>query len=43
MPIEHPAFIAQGGFNRLKELRRVLLRAGVDAEIVGPPDGRLNG
>jgi hypothetical protein len=32
--------IAQGGFPRLRELRRMLSRVGVEASIVGPPDGR---
>lgn len=32
--------IAQGGFPRLRELRRMLSRIGVEASILGPPDGR---
>jgi hypothetical protein len=42
MDLEHPTFVAQGGFRRLKEIRRLLDRHGVRSEIVGPPDGRTN-
>ncbi|MEO0652338.1 MAG: hypothetical protein AAFZ65_16820 [Planctomycetota bacterium] len=42
MAIDRPIFIAQGGFARLREIRRLLQRRDVEAEIVGPPDGKTN-
>lgn len=43
MTVDRPIVIAQGGFARLREVRRVLLRSDVEADIVGPPDGKTNG
>ena len=36
------AVVAQGALPRLKEMRRVLERGGMSAQIVAPPDAKLN-
>lgn len=36
---DKPYFVAQGGFSRLREIGRVLSKAGIASEVVGPPEG----
>ncbi|MEZ5977306.1 MAG: hypothetical protein R3F34_03710 [Planctomycetota bacterium] len=35
-------FVAQGGFQRLREMRRTLAATGIPAEIVQPPGQNAN-
>lgn len=36
---QNPVFVAQGGFDRMREVARVLARYGIDSEVVAPPKG----
>lgn len=36
---ENPVFVAHGGFDRVREIGRVLTRAGIASEVVAPPGG----
>lgn|GEM_PF-5649099 len=36
---ENPVFVAHGGFARLREIGRILTRAGIASEVVAPPQG----
>lgn len=36
---EDPVFVAHGGFGRLREIGRVLTRAGIASQVVAPPEG----
>ncbi len=42
MALPDPVFIAEGGFQRLRELQRLLDAQAIEADIVGPPDRNLN-
>jgi hypothetical protein len=42
MPDAEPVSVLQGSLTALREVQRVLARAGIDATVLGPPDGRAN-
>lgn len=42
MDLHDPIFLMQGGFERLKEVRVLLRRDGIDSEIVKPPGANTN-
>jgi hypothetical protein len=37
-----PVSVVQGSLEALRELQRVLAGAGIEAAVLGPPDGRAN-
>lgn len=40
--IEQPAIVARGRFSAMRELQGVLVKGGLAAEIVRPPDSDVN-
>jgi hypothetical protein len=37
MDLANPVFVAEGGFARLREIGRILSRAGITSQVVAPP------
>lgn len=37
MDFANPVFVAEGGFPRLREIGRILARAGIPSQVVAPP------
>lgn len=42
MSADEPVVIAQGPFRRMDEMRRLLIGAGIGADIVQPPGANAN-